>query len=167
MKAKKIAIASIPILIIGFLAYALFGQKYLYAKSFASALYEYPLPNETKVIEKNFDYGVLFGGGPSGSGGYPTVASYIEIESELSEKELYDYYNKDNVFSAPGEDTKRIGFELYFEGHYEKQIENEKIWIEGDTQPNQLSSERNDGSPIKAIVQIRTEFTYPFFIDFF
>ena len=95
---KKIAIASAVILIIGFLIYALFGQEYLYAKSFAAEFYEYPLPDKTKVTEKNFDYGVLFGGGPSGSGGYPTVASYIEIESELSEKELYDYYNKDNVF---------------------------------------------------------------------
>lgn len=104
---KKIVIVSAAILIIGFLIYALFSQEYLYAKSFAAELYDYPLPEKMKVIKKDFDYGVLFGGKPSGSGGYPTVAAYIEIESELSEKELYDYYNKDNEFSAPGEDTKK------------------------------------------------------------
>lgn len=167
MKPKMIAIISIPILLIGFFIYALFGQGYLYAKFFASKLYAYPLPDKTKVADRNFDYGVLFGGGPSGSGGYPTVASFIEIESELSEKELYDYYNKDNVFSVPGEERKRVGFELYFEGHYEEQNEDGKVWIEGETQPKELSSERNEGSPIKAMVQIRSEFSYPFFIDFY
>ncbi|KGR85501.1 hypothetical protein [Lysinibacillus odysseyi] len=167
MKSKRIAITSVAIFIIGFLVYALFGQEYLYARSFASELYEYPLPDKTKVTERNFDYGVLFGGGPSGSGGYPTVASYIEIESELSEKELYDYYNKGNVFSAPGEDAKRVGFEIYFAGHYHKQIEEGKVWFEGDIQPGELGSQKNDGKPIKAIVQIRAEFSYPFFIDFF
>lgn len=82
MKSKKIAIAFISIVLIGVLIYALFDQEYLYAKSFADELYDYPLPGKTKIVDKNFDYGVLFGGGPSGSGGYPIVASFIEIESE-------------------------------------------------------------------------------------
>ncbi|GEM_PF-4451028 len=59
MKTKKIAIVSILILLSGSLLYVLFGQEYLYAKSFASELYEYPLPDKTKVIEKDFAYGVL------------------------------------------------------------------------------------------------------------
>lgn len=167
MKSKKIAIASISLVLMGVLIYALFGQEYLYAKSFADELSDYPLPDKTKIVDKNFDYGVLFGGGPSGSGGYPTVASFIEIESELSEKELYDYYNKDNIFSVPGEDTKKVGFEIYFAGYHDKKIEKGKVWIEGNTQPKELSSGKNEGSPIKAIVQIRTEFSCPFFIDFY
>jgi len=113
----------------------LFGQEYLYAKSFASKLYEYPLPDETKVIEKDFAYGVLFGGEPSGSGGFPTVASYIVLESDLSEKDLYDYYNKDKVIPIPCKDTKKIGFEIYFADHYNKQIKKDKVWFEGDTKP--------------------------------
>ena len=44
----------------------------------------------------------------------------MEIESELDAKELYDYYNKNDVFLEPGSDKKRIGLELYFDGHYKK-----------------------------------------------
>ncbi|WP_110926128.1 hypothetical protein [Bacillus massiliglaciei] len=168
-KKKRLLIITLPVLpwfAVGFVLYVLFGQKYMYAKSFASELYHYPLPKETKMVDKNFDYGVLFGGGPSGNGGYPTVVSYIEVESDLSRAELYDYYNKENVFSAPDSDDKNVGFEIYFDGYQKKIEENGKVWYKRDGNPGTLSSKKGEGKT-KAIIQIRTEFSYPFFIDWY
>lgn len=70
-------------------------------------------------------------------------------------------------FQHLGKIRRRIGFELYFADHYDKQIKKGKVWFEGDIEPEDLSSQRNDGKPIKAIVQIRAEFSYPLFIDFY
>ena len=88
----------------------------------------------------------------------------MEIESELDAKELYNYYNKNNVFSEPGSDKKRVGFELYFDGYYEKNISDGKVWYEGTKNPK--IAYIDSGKTIKAIVQIRTEFSHPLFIDF-
>ena len=164
MVTKKRIWVLVSLITIEFILYAFIGERYLYARSFASELFKYPLPPKTNVVNKDFDYGIFYGGGPWGSGGRPTVAAYMEIESELNAQELYDYYNKINVFSEPGSDNKRIGFELYFDGDYEKNISDGKVWYEG-TQ-NHMTSEKDTGKPIKAIVQIRTEFSHPFLIDF-
>lgn len=141
---------------IGSLSYYIFGQEYRYAKSFSKQLIEYPLPAKTQVIEKNFDYGVLYGGGPKGSGGYPTVAVYMILSSELSEKEIFEYYNKGK-------------FEIYFEGNEDiKKNSDGKVWYEGNKSTGEnLNGESNENDPIKFIIQIRKEFSYPFFIDFY
>ena len=120
MVTKKRIWILVSLTIIGFILYALIGERYLYSRSFASKLYKYPLPPKTKVVNKDFDYEVFYGGGPWRNGGRPTVAAFMEIESELDAKELYDYYNKNDVFLEPGSDKKRIGLELYFDGHYKK-----------------------------------------------
>lgn len=108
------------------------------------------------MIEKYFDYGVLYGGGPWGSGGYPTVVAYMKLSSELSEKELFNHYNKNK-------------FEIFFEDSeiIEKNREGKK-WYEGQNSTGKnLSYKINKNDPINFIVQYRKEFSYPFFIDFY
>lgn len=163
---KRSFFYSLLVVVLGFLWYVFWGQEYQYASGFASKLYNYPLPPETKIINKDFDYGVFYAGGPSGSGGYPTVAAFIEIESELSEKELYNYYDKEDVFARPGKNPKKeIAFEFYLDGYQKKQEKDGKVWYSSNVTPT-LGHKSNQGKPIKAIVQIRAEFSYPFFIDF-
>ncbi|TDL31996.1 hypothetical protein E2R51_12335 [Jeotgalibacillus sp. S-D1] len=138
------------------LFYIFFGQEYVYAKKYANRLLEYKLPEKTKVIEQDFDYGVLYGGGPWGSGGRPTLAAYKRISTELSEKEIFEHYNKND-------------FEIYFEGTEKlKKNSNNQIWYEGYLKSEDvLSSEENSEEPIEVIIQYRTEFSYPFFMDLY
>lgn len=156
MKNKKINIIIIILIVIILLAYYVFGQEYRYAKINSNRLFDYELPKKTKLIEKDFDYGVLYGGGPSGSGGYPTVVGYMKLSSELSEKDIFNYY-------------EQVDFEIFFEGSEILKKNNEgKEWYEDNKISNtKLSDEKNEDNPINFIVQDRTEFTYPFFIDFY
>ena len=146
------------LILIGFcsLSYFIFGQEYRYAKKHANQLFDYPLPPKTEVIDKDFDYGVLYGGGPWGSGGHPTVAAYMKLSSELSEKEIFEHYNEDR-------------FEIYFDGNEEiKKNSSGKIWYEGNKSTGEnLNDESNEGEPIQFIIQIRGVFSYPLFIDFY
>jgi hypothetical protein len=139
-----------------FMFYVFVGQEYVYAKKYAKTLLEYELPEKTEVVVKDFDYGVLYGGGPWGSGGRPTVVAYKRISTELSEKEIFEHYNANN-------------FEIYFEGTEElKKNGNNQIWYEGNIKnEDSLSAEDNNEAPIKVIIQYRTEFSYPFIIDFY
>ncbi|MEE6132321.1 MULTISPECIES: hypothetical protein [Priestia] len=124
------------------------------AKAFAEEFYAIPLPPKTTVIDQAFNYGVFYGGGPWGSGGRPTVVAYKKLSSELSEKELVDYYTS----NPPLE-----GIEIYFKWE-EKGVttaDNEKKWYEGKT-PKQPSEENNTGSPIEVIIQLREEFESAF-----
>ncbi|PLR91940.1 hypothetical protein [Bacillus sp. T33-2] len=125
-------------------------------RKYADKLLEYKVPEKTEVIEQDFDYGVIYGGGPWGNGGYPTLVAYKRILTELSEKEIFDHYN-----------TK--DFEIYFKGAEElKKNNNNQIWYEGYIKKEDaLSTEENNEHPIEVIIQYRTEFSYPFFIDFY
>lgn len=136
--------------------YVFVGQEYVYAKKYANRLLEFELPEKTKVIEQGFDYGVLYGGGPSGSGGYPTLVTYKKILTELSEKEIFEHYNTND-------------FEIYFEGTEELNKNfNNQVWYEGYIKSEDiLSIEENSEEPVEVIIQYRTEFSYPFFIDFY
>jgi hypothetical protein len=139
-----------------FMFYVFVGQEYVYAKKYANRILEYKLPEKTEIIEQDFDYGVLYGGGPWGSGGQPTLVAYKRLSTELSEKEMFEHYN-----------TK--DFEIYFEGTKElKKNSKNQIWYEGYVKSGDvLSSEKNSKEPIEVIVQYRTVFSYPFFIDLY
>ena len=158
MRKRNGCLIFVLLILIGFclLFYFIFGQEHRYAKNHANQLFDYPLPPKTEVIDKDFDYGVLYGGGPWGSGGHPTVAAYMKLSSELSEKEIFEHYNEDR-------------FEIYFEGNEDiKKSSDGKIWYEGDKSTGEnLKNESNEGDPIKFIIQIRGSFSYPFFIDFY
>ena len=114
----------------------------------AHTLFSYPLPPKTEEIDKYANYGLVYGGGPYGSGDQGTAVAFMKLTSELSEEELIDYYS--DVQS----------FEIYFEGD-ERLMENRgKVWYEGS--PSLIpSSQSNEGDPITLIVQIRTPFTSP------
>lgn len=136
--------------------YVFAGQKYVYAKKYANRLLEFEVPEKTEVIEQDFDYGVLYGGGPWGSGGYPTMVANKRILTKLSEKAIYEHYNSKD-------------FEIYFEGT-EDLMKNSKnqTWYEGFIkEEDALSTEENNVEPIEVIIQYRMEFSYPFFIDLY
>lgn len=101
---KRLVLGLITITLVGICMFYIFnGQEYDYAKKNANTLLEFELPKKTKVLKEEFDYGVLYGGGPWGSGGRPTVVAFQRISTELSEKEIHKHY-----------DTN--GFEIYFDG---------------------------------------------------
>lgn len=136
--------------------YVLVGQEYVYAKKYANRLLKFELPEKTEVIEQDFDYGVLYGGGPWGSGGRPTVVAYKRISTELSEKEIDKHYDTND-------------FEIYFDGLEDLKVNsNGQLWYEGTIKDkNVLSSQRNENKKMEVIIQYRSEFSYPFFIDFY
>ncbi|MFC4323058.1 hypothetical protein [Litchfieldia salsa] len=160
MKRSVRWIVAIPFIFVGlfvvFMIYVFAGQEYVYAKNYANQLLEYELPERTTIIEQDFDYGVLYGGGPWGSGGRPTIVAYQRISTELSEEEIYNHYKPKN-------------FEIYFNGLEDIQENSSgQVWYEGTMKnENLLSSQRNEKKPLEAIIQYRTEFSYPFFIDLY
>lgn len=151
-KKFKILIILSVIVAVSWLAVSFFSQDEKTAEEFANKVFSYPLPPKTKVLEQGFDYGVSYGGGPWGSGGRPTVVVYKKLCSELSEKEVYDYYKEQDR-----------GFEIYFEGDEEikKAIDGKRTWYEGKTREN-LDTKDNTGEPIEFIIQVRTEFNSAF-----
>ena len=130
--------------------YSFFTQDQKTAETFANDFFSYPLPPKTRVIKQAYDYGVEYGGGPNGSGGYPTVVAYQTVSSKLSEKEILEYY-------------KSSKFELYFAGdeHLQKSRDGKRMWYEGDTRKHP-STRENNVKPITFILQSRTEFTSAF-----
>ncbi len=129
------------------------------AKKFANELYSYPLPLKTVVMDKGFDYGVAYGGGPWGSGGRPTAVAYLKLSTELSEQEVLNFYQNGPSLSGI---EPIYGFEVYFQGKEEviTSLNGTKSWYEG-TIPKAPDQESNEGKPIKVIVQIREEFYSP------
>ncbi|MFC7321477.1 hypothetical protein ACFQMN_11345 [Halobacillus campisalis] len=159
MRRRKIIISLCILLgtcVLLFMLYIFVGQEYVYAKKYADTLLEFDIPEKTEVIERDFDYGVLYGGGPWGSGGYPTVVAYQQVKTNLSERDLFEHYN-----------TK--DFEIYFEGTEEVQKNGkDQIWYEGSIKNKRaLSAEENNEQAIEAVIQYRKEFSYPFFIDLY
>ncbi|WP_424514038.1 hypothetical protein [Psychrobacillus psychrotolerans] len=143
------------ILAASWLAVSFFSQDKKNAEEYANNFFSYPIPPETKMLEHGFDYGVGYGvgygGGPSGNSGRPIVVAYKKLSSELSEKELYDYYNE-----------QERAFEIYFEGDEEvNKTPDGRTWYEGKTREN-LHTKDNTGEPIEFIVQVRSEFATAF-----
>ncbi|QFF98980.1 hypothetical protein PB01_09115 [Psychrobacillus glaciei] len=155
-KRFKILIILSIILAVSWLAVSFFSQDKKTAEEIANKVFSYPLPPKTKLLEQGFDYGVGYGGGPWGSGGRPTLVVYKKLYSELSEKEVYEYYKE-------SERVLESGFEIYFEGDEEinKTFDGKRTWYEGKTREN-LHAKDNTGEPIEFIVQVRTEFTSAF-----
>ena len=150
-KRYKILIILSLILAVSWLAVSFFSQDKKTAEEFANKVFSYPLPLKTKVLEQGFDYGVSYGGGPWGSGGQPTVVVYKKLSSELSEKEVYDYYKE-----------QERAFEIYFEGDEEiNKTSDGRTWYEGKTREN-LHPKENTGKTIEFIVQVRSEFATAF-----
>ncbi|MGE7185345.1 hypothetical protein ACQKKK_15455 [Peribacillus sp. NPDC006672] len=142
------------IAILAWSSYDFFSKDKKTAEEFANKLYSYPLPPDTEIIDKGFDYGVSYGGGPWGSGGQPTVVAYMKLSSELSERKLIDYYKINSSLKD---------FEVYFKGDEEiiETFDGKKSWYEGKT-PSNPSKKSNEGEPIELIVQKRTIFESPF-----
>lgn len=149
-RTKKMSIIFLSILLLIGLSLWFFGKDKREAKDFADKLYSYPLPPETEVIQKGYDYGSSYGGTPLANGNYITAVAYMKLSSNLSEKELIDYYKAIN------------GSEIYFEGDEEINTSRTgRTWYEGTT-PVNPSQEKNIQKPIELIVQTRTIFLSAF-----
>lgn len=157
MKRSVKWILTVSFVLVGLcVLYVFVGQEYVYAKKYANELLEFQIPDKTKVIEEDFDYGVIYGGGPWGNGGYPTLVVYQRILTELSQKQIFEHYN-------------RKDFEIYFEGdEVLKKNNKNQIWYEGVMKDKDtLDTQKNTDHAMEAIIQYRTEFSYPLFIDLY
>jgi hypothetical protein len=149
-RTKKFSIILLSIFLLIWLFLWFLGQDKREAKDFANKLYSYPLPPETEVIYKGYDYGRSYGGTPQGNGNYITAVAYIKLSSKLSEKELIDYYKVVK------------GSDIYFEGdEVIKTSRTGRTWYEGTT-PVNPSQEKNVQKPIELIVQTKTVFLSAF-----
>ncbi|MGG4268235.1 hypothetical protein [Peribacillus simplex] len=142
--------------IVAFFFYDLLSEDKQTVEEFANNFFSYTLPTKPKIIEKGYDYGVSFGGGPWGNAGQPTAVAFMKLSSELSEKELMDYYEIDNNKSLKG-------FEVYFKSDEEirETFDGKHSWYEGTTSSNP-SKESNKGEPIEFILQKRMVFDSSF-----
>ncbi|MCP3029610.1 hypothetical protein [Halobacillus sp. A5] len=137
-----------PVLIIVFL----YIQDKMTVKDYAQEFYSHQLPQNTKILDKGHNFGVFYGGGPWGSGGRPTMVAYMKLSTELSEKEVLDYYNNNNLSIET-----QNGIEVYFNEGREKKEKEGKVWYEGKS-PLYASQDVNQDNPIDLIIQVRTEF---------
>ena len=145
---KSVSLLVILILVSNVSAYYIYGQEHRYAKEFANGLLDLSLPEKTVLLEKGYDYGHFYGGGPTGNGGYPTVVVYMKISSSLSEQEIFDYYNQDDI-------------EVYFDWWVEKG--EGKEWYEGVKPKRQeLSDKKNINKTIEVVIQKRSVLVTPY-----
>jgi len=87
------------------------------SRDFAKQLYEYPLPNHSKIIQKSQVNGQKF---VPGNGGYWGVIASVTVETTLPEKEIIAYYQHVPLFNYPKSDKRGVQAELYLEGNYKK-----------------------------------------------
>ncbi|MGE6206337.1 hypothetical protein [Guptibacillus hwajinpoensis] len=148
MQKKSVYLLVISIFVFSVFIYYIYGQEYRYAKKIANNLFELSIPEKTVLLEKGYDYGQFYGGGPTGNGGYPTVVVYMKISSSLSEQEIFDYYNQDDI-------------EVYFDWWVEE--ERGKEWYEGiKPKPQKLSDKENINKTIKVVIQKRSLLVTPY-----
>lgn len=148
MQKKSVYLLVISILVFSVFVYYIYGQEYRYAKEFANELYEYSIPPNTVLIEKGYDFAYNYGGGPRGNGGYPTVVAFMKLSSSLSEQEIFNYYDQDDI-------------EVYFDWWVEE--EKGKEWYEGiKPKPQKLSDKENINKTIKVVIQKRSLLVTPY-----
>ena len=93
-------------------------EKERVSKNFAENLFEYPLPTETKVIDKDYFYGYSFSH-LLGSGGYMPVVASMKLTTTLSKEEILHFYRDAALFPFPKGGKKGVKLELYFEDEYD------------------------------------------------
>ncbi|RAS73187.1 hypothetical protein [Priestia endophytica] len=124
------------------------------ARKFANKLFSYPLPPKTEITAKGFDYEVLYEGEFFKKGDPFTVVAYIRLSSELSEKELMDYYNRNNDGFSDISPLK--GSEVHFERG--QKIQEVLIGKKKGYKKSNLSKKSTEGNRIEFIVQVRNIF---------
>jgi hypothetical protein len=86
----------------------------------------YPLPPQTKVIEKEVANGKHFGRGAEA--GYWEVIASVRFSTKLSKREILSYYQKARSFKHPNIDERGEEPELYFQGNFLKVEEPEGFY---------------------------------------
>lgn len=139
------------------------GQPDRVSNEFAKKLFDYPLPNETTLIEqKQFNGRNWIGGG--GSGGEWNVVAYMKVNTQLSKREIVNYYSIAGDFPFPNSDKHGVKVEIYFENNRKLVDYREgKYYVtrKGFHQTiDNISSNELEGVSNEVIIQIVSGFKY-------
>ncbi|HEK9099106.1 hypothetical protein KFD70_20100 [Bacillus pfraonensis] len=168
-----IIILVVIILITGF---SYWTNKDRISNNFAEQLFKYPLPPQTKVIEKEQANGKSL---VWGNGGYWGVIASVHLSTKLSKAEILSYYKKIGLFKYPKSDKKGVEPEIYFQDDLKKVEKPEGFYYTtNDGGNNPLHSYFNkDGSmkieqstnehtgQMEYVIQITSDFDYFLNID--
>jgi hypothetical protein len=96
------------------------------SNDFADQLFNYPLPPQTRVIEKEVAHGKYFGRG--GVAGYVEVIASVRFSTKLSKQEILDYYLDAGLFKHADSNKRGEEPELYFQDGFLKVEEPEGFY---------------------------------------
>ena len=116
---KHIIIGICILLIIAGIVYWL-TEKERVSKNFAKNLFQYPLPEETIVIDQDYFFGYSFNH-LLGSGGYMPVVASMKLSTTLSKDEILLFYKEAEFFPFPKSGNNGVELEFYFEDEYNLQ----------------------------------------------
>ncbi|WP_223292384.1 hypothetical protein [Salipaludibacillus neizhouensis] len=136
------------------------------SENFAKQLFEYPLPPQTEIIEKEQVNGK---GVVSGNGGYWGVIASIHLQTTLSKEDILSYYQGAGLFTYPDSTKKGVELEIYFEddvqkikiseGYYFRSSDGGTRFLKNYSENNQQNL-INNRDEIKYVVQITNDFDY-------
>jgi hypothetical protein len=126
-KLKKILF--IVIILISGLTYPWTNKDRIFinrvSNNFAEHLFNFPIPPQTKVIEKNQSNGKYLVAGI-----YPHwgVIASVKFSTKLSKEEILSYYQNVRLFKYPNSEKRGAEPELYFQGDFKKVEEPEGFY---------------------------------------
>ncbi len=87
------------------------------SNNFAEQLFNFPLPQKTKVIEEYQTNGesILYG-----TAGLWDVVASVRFSTKLSKEEILLYYQRARLFKYPNQDKRGVEPEIYFQGEFKK-----------------------------------------------
>lgn len=87
------------------------------SNNFAEQLFNFPLPQKTKVIEEYHTNGesILYG-----TAGLWDVVASVRFSTKLSKEEILLFYQRARLFKYPNQDKRGVEPEIYFQGDFTK-----------------------------------------------
>lgn len=151
-------------------------EKERVSKDFAKNLFEYNLPTETKVIDKDYFYGYSFNHLTGSGGSMPVVAS-MKLSTTLSKEEILHFYKDAELFPFPKSDNNGVELELYFEDEYDLHNTKDGYYYSGKNGGSALirnyfnevvsmkSANEEEKKELQYVLQISSSFHYFLQID--
>lgn len=162
MSYKIISLLAIVVLFACLIVFYL-GKPDRISDKFAENLFDYPLPKETTLIEKEQYNGRNWVDG-GGSGGYWNVVAFMKLHTQLSKSEIIQYYKAAGEFPYPDSKMRGVHVEIYFEDN--RKLVNEKegayYLTEGGSHQtvDNMDAKEQLGISSEVIVQIVSGFKY-------
>lgn len=144
-----------------------FTEKERVSVNFAENLFEYPLPPETEVIDKDYFYGYSFNHLTGSGGSMPVVAS-MKLSTTLSRETILHFYKDTEFFPFPKSETKGVKLELYFEDEYNLQMTKDGYYYNNKTGHTDYvnkvvsikSVNKEEQNELQYVLQISSSFHY-------